>query len=124
MPLGFCGFQKGHKNFGSEFPNGYHSPTEFKKTHGMKQTRTYHTWENMIQRTTNPNATQWKWYGGRGIKVCLTWLKFENFLLDMGIRPDNTSIDRINPVLGYYKENCRWATAKQQANNRRKCATT
>lgn len=81
--------------------------------------KTYDAWVRMHQRCNNPMATQYKDYGGRGIKVCASWKVYENFLADMGEAPEGHSLDRINNNKGYCKENCRWATAKQQAQNRR-----
>ena len=93
-----------------------------KHGHSAKATRsrTYVTWQTMKARCLNEKSTSYKNYGGRGITVCDRWLhSFENFLEDMGVRPDDTSIDRINNDGNYEKGNCRWATAKEQAYNRR-----
>lgn len=90
------------------------------KTHGMSYTSTFKIWTGMLRRCTNQNFKAFKYYGGRGISICDRWLKFENFLSDMGIRPPNLSIDRINNDGNYEPSNCRWATASQQRNNQRK----
>ena len=90
------------------------------RTHGLSNSgRTYKTWKEMRQRCTNPNADQFKWYGGRGISVCGRWDSYENFLADMGERPAGTTLDRINGDGNYEPMNCRWATAKQQAETNR-----
>jgi hypothetical protein len=80
---------------------------------------THRSWAHMIQRCNNPNNTMFRHYGGRGIVVCGRWEKFENFLADMGIRPEGTSLDRINVNGNYEPSNCRWATKSQQDRNRR-----
>lgn len=86
--------------------------------HGMAKTTTYKSWHAMIQRTQGKGGHQS--YVSKNIKVCKEWLSFERFLFDMGEKPIGMSLDRIDNTKGYYKENCRWATPKQQSNNRDK----
>jgi len=73
----------------------------------------------MVQRCTNPARPDWRRYGGRGIGVCERWLRFDNFLTDMGLCPEDLTLDRINNDAGYEPNNCRWATWEQQIANRR-----
>lgn len=73
----------------------------------------------MIQRCTQPQTHQYQNYGGRGIQVCERWLNFEHFLVDMGLRPEGRSIDRINNDGNYEPGNCRWATNAEQQSNKR-----
>lgn len=80
----------------------------------------YQAWSNMLERCRNKNLPNYRRYGGRGIKVCERWLSFQNFLEDMGRRPSpKHSIERINNDLGYFKENCKWATRVEQCRNMR-----
>ncbi len=84
----------------------------------------YRSWQHMKERCYNKNSKRYADWGGRGIKVCESWLEsFENFLNDMGKKPSQEkykySIDRIDNDGDYTKENCRWATAKQQNTNKR-----
>lgn len=84
------------------------------------KSRTYLSWQNMIQRCTNPDSTGYIYYGGRGITVCDRWLNsFENFLEDMGDRPDNKTIDRVDVNSDYSKENCKWSDIYEQGANKR-----
>lgn len=88
--------------------------------HGSSHTRLYHIWGGMKQRCTNPKATEFSAYGGRGITVCNEWLHdfaaFQEWALSHGYRDDLT-IDRIDNDKGYRPDNCRWATKEQQYSN-------
>lgn len=89
------------------------------KNHRFSRTKTHITWSAMIQRCRNKKNTSYMNYGDRGIKVCEKWLNFKGFLEDMGLRPEGKTLDRIDNEKGYYKENCRWETPKNQCRNRR-----
>lgn len=80
---------------------------------------TYKSWHMMKQRCTNPKNTQYHDYGGRGISMCPAWVSFDQFLHDMGERPQGTTLDRKDNSLGYNPDNCRWATKSEQQRNRR-----
>ena len=87
--------------------------------HGMYKTRVYYSWKSMNERCLNRNSPAYKHYGGRGIKICEEWLRLENFYRDMGERPENKTLDRIDNNGNYCKENCKWSTPKEQSNNKR-----
>jgi len=108
-----CGCFVREKNIGNQYC----------KTHGHTRrgwcSKTYSSWQGMIERCKGNDARDRKNYTERGITVCERWKSFDNFLSDMGERPEGKTIDRKNNDNGYYLENCRWATMKEQQNNRR-----
>lgn len=90
-------------------------------THGMSHTPTHRTYRHMLERCYNPKDKRYADYAGRGIVVCDRWREsFENFLSDMGKKPDGLTLDRINNNGNYEPRNCRWATPSQQTSNTRR----
>ena len=93
--------------------------TEGQKTHGKRRTKTYEIWASLKQRCLNPNNKCFEHYGGRGIEISQEWMKYENFLADMGECPAGYSIERIDVNKGYYRENCKWIEKSMQNRNKR-----
>lgn len=103
-------------------------------TYGLSHTLFYHAWRNMYRRCLDKNNPTYKYYGGRGIKVCERWYEFANFIEDMyelyeyhvenfGGGRKNCQLDRMDNDGDYNRDNCRWVTAKVNCNNRRKYLT-
>jgi hypothetical protein len=93
--------------------------SELNTTHGKTRTRIYRIWFGIKRRCLSPKEKCYRWYGGRGIKICDRWLIFENFLADMNPCPDGMTIDRIDPDGNYEPSNCRWVTPQENQKNRR-----
>lgn len=89
--------------------------------HGLwkNHRKTYAVWQSMLRRCLTPTNECFINYGARGISVCSRWMEFNNFFSDMGDAPEGLSIERMNNDLGYYPENCKWASRKEQNNNKR-----
>jgi hypothetical protein len=107
----------GSKSCGcSSFKHGWYSGS--KKAHPL-----YRTYQGIVSRCMNTNSPSYHDYGGRGITICSRWLNkdngFQNFISDVGARPEGHTLDRINVNAGYEPSNVRWATSKEQARNTR-----
>lgn len=89
------------------------------KTHGLSNSPEYRVWNAMVERCSNPKNIGYENYGGRGIKVCERWMKFSNFISDMGRRPLGGTIERENNNGDYEPANCSWNTHAQQSLNKR-----
>lgn len=89
--------------------------------YAVREHPNYYVWANMLSRCENPNDANHKNYGGRGIRVCRRWYHFQNFVTDMGMRPDDVlTIERRDNNRGYEPDNCQWETRSNQCVNRRR----
>lgn len=99
---------------------GRERSANIRRTHGMSNHRLFSIWSNIMHRCYSPNSAVFSNYGGRGIDVCGRWHDVRMFIEDNDhIALPGLSIDRIDNDLGYFPENCRWATPTQQSDNRR-----
>jgi hypothetical protein len=116
--------RSGHLNYGASKSCGCTKFETKNLKHGKSRQKIYQIWLGMKNRCYYPENDNYKWYGGRGIKVSDEWHDFINFYNDMGDPPENMTLDRIDVNGDYSKDNCRWATWEIQAKNKQKNAKT
>jgi len=114
LAKGMCAFHYKRKRFGRDLTAPFRPSAILPKSHPV-----YVAWTNMKTRCDNPNSTQYKWYGGRGITYDKRWKWFENFYADMfNSWQEGLTLDRKNSNKNYGPDNCVWSTHQEQANNR------
>lgn len=115
--------RSGELRYGKAISCGcYNIEKNFKHGHGTRKngkSSTYRSWQNMFGKCFNKKLLSYKYYGARGITVCDRWSNFENFLNDMGERPEGMTLGRIHNDGNYEPSNCRWETYSQQNRNKR-----
>jgi hypothetical protein len=86
--------------------------------HGMSKTKIYQVWAEMVNRATNPNHANARYYFDKGVTLCDEWKSFTNFYSDMGDKPEGAWLERVDNSGAYCKDNCKWETASRQCSNR------
>jgi hypothetical protein len=119
-----CYIRSGELRYGKATSCGcYNAEKNFKHGHATREkgkSRTYTTWQEILNKCYNPNSPSYAFYGGRGITLCKRWFEnFDNFLSDMGEKPKGLTIERINNDGNYEPENCKWGTYSEQNRNKR-----